>query len=225
MPLLHPLRFDTADAFTAEEEAYRHIIHRIRMGKYRSGDRLIPEDIASEIGTSRMPVREAFRRLATEGLVNIRPNRGVVVRALTNVEMEEVFNMRAVLEGLAARASFDKIQPKHIAALEEMTVAMAQKEGDVQEWVSIHREFHEYLCALSDSPRLIKQISALHSAVEPHMRLWLVHANKPNKSGSAHAYIIDAIRTGSPEILEKVVRQHIERTIPSLRDLMAPGIQ
>ena len=70
-------------SFTAEEEAYSHILQRIRSGQYRSGDRLIPEEIATEIGTSRMPVREAFRRLATEGLVDIRPHRGAVVRKLS----------------------------------------------------------------------------------------------------------------------------------------------
>ena len=61
---------------TAEEEAYNFLLEAICKGRYRTGERLIAEDIAGEIGMSRMPVREAFRRLDADGLVTLRPNRG-----------------------------------------------------------------------------------------------------------------------------------------------------
>lgn len=218
---IHRLTGLTA-SFTAEEEAYSHIIQRIRSGQYRAGDRLIPEEIATEIGTSRMPVREAFRRLATEGLVDIRPHRGAVVRKLSTAEMVEVFQMRAVLEGLAARVAFSAIQEKHIAVLDDLIRQMELAEDDVQEWVSLHRQFHEYLCSLSHNPRLMRQISSLHSVVEPHMRLWLEKSDRPHRSRSAHGYIIDALRAGPAEEVEKVLRQHAERTIASLEKFMAP---
>jgi DNA-binding GntR family transcriptional regulator len=222
MPDIHRLAGLTP-SFTAEEEAYSHIIQRIRMGQYKAGDRLIPEEIAAEIGTSRMPVREAFRRLSTEGLVDIRPHRGAVVRKLSSAEMEEVFHMRAVLEGLAARIAFGAIQEKHIAVLEDLIRQMELAEGDVQEWVSVHRQFHEYLCSLSHRPRLVQQISSLHSVVEPHMRLWLENSTRTNRSRSAHGYLIDALRSGSAEEFEKVIRQHVEGTIASLGKFMTPG--
>ncbi len=82
--------FDTVHA-TAQEEAYQHIKRGIRTGELRPGMRLAPDDIAAEIGTSRMPVREALNRLATEGLIVNRPNRGSVVRVLTEKEVREVF--------------------------------------------------------------------------------------------------------------------------------------
>lgn len=88
---------------TAEQEAFLHLQSAIRLGRYRAGDRLIPEEIAAEIGMSRMPVREAFQRLAVEGLVVIRPNRGCIVAGLTLDEIYETFEIRSVLEGLAVR--------------------------------------------------------------------------------------------------------------------------
>ncbi len=88
---------------TAEEEAYLHLQQALRRGRYKPGDRLIPEEIAAEIGMSRMPVREAFRRLAADGLVTLRPNRGCVVAGLTLDEIYETFEIRSVLEGLAVR--------------------------------------------------------------------------------------------------------------------------
>ena len=81
----------------AHDEAYTHILGALRLGRYVAGERLIAETIAAEIGTSRMPVREALRRLAAEGLVTVRANRGVTVNAPNVKEMREVFEMRAVL--------------------------------------------------------------------------------------------------------------------------------
>lgn len=205
---------------TAEEEAYAYVLYRIRMGIYKAGDRLIPEDIAAEINTSRMPVREAFRRLASEGLVVIRPNRGAIVRGLDADEMEEVFCMRGALEGLAARMALPKITPKHVAELTRLIDVMESLEQDVQQWVTAHRNFHEYLCQLCGRQRLIAQVSGLHTVVEPHMRLWVELADKPTTSRDDHMTIVAAVKAGDPLMLEAAVREHIEATVPALRDWM-----
>ena len=135
---------------TAEEEAYAYLLYRIRMGIYKAGDRLITDEIAAEINTSRMPVREAFRRLASEGLVVIRPNRGALVRGLDAHEMEAVFCMRSVLEGLAARMALPNITQENITELTRLIGLMESLEQNVQQWVTAHRNFHEYLCELCD---------------------------------------------------------------------------
>jgi DNA-binding GntR family transcriptional regulator len=205
---------------TAEEEAYAYVLYRIRMGTYKAGDRLIPEEIATEISTSRMPVREAFRRLASEGLVVIRPNRGALVRGLDADEMEEVFCMRGALEGLAARMALPKITDEHIAELTRLIGVMESLEQDMQQWVTAHRNFHEYLCQLCGRRRLISQIGGLHTVVEPHMRLWLEWADKQMSSRDDHMTIISAISTGDPLLLEAAVREHIEATVPALRAWM-----
>src|SRR5687767_4743785 len=99
------------------------------MGEYRTGQRLLPEALALEIGTSRMPVREALRRLATEGLVTIRPNRGVTVSGLNVSDMQEVFEMRAVLEGLAARLALPRLTEARIRQLEDMLDRIDDRSG------------------------------------------------------------------------------------------------
>ncbi|CAN7643138.1 GntR family transcriptional regulator [Paraburkholderia sp. SIMBA_054] len=215
--------FRAGFAVTAEEEAYAYVLYRIRMGKYRAGDRLIPEEIAAEIDTSRMPVREAFRRLASEGLVVIRPNRGAIVRGLDADEMEEVFCMRGALEGLAAKLALPGIMPAHVAELARLIEVMESHEQDAHQWVSAHRNFHEYLCQLSGRKRLVAQIAGLHTVVEPHMRLWLQLADKQMTSRDDHTTIIDAIKSGDPMAVEATVREHIEATVPALRQWMTSG--
>ena len=205
---------------TAEEEAYAYVLSRIRLGIAKAGDRLIPEDIAAEINTSRMPVREAFRRLASEGLLTIRPNRGAIVRGMDISELEEVFGMRAVLEGLAGRLALPRISGAHVSQLNHLIEEMERHSADVSQWVTAHRNFHEYLCQLSGRRRLQTQIAALHSVVEPHMRIWLEHADKPMSSRDDHAAILDAVKAGDPASLELHIREHIEATVPALRILM-----
>ncbi|MHC8320255.1 GntR family transcriptional regulator [Pseudomonas sp. GB2N2] len=201
---------------TAEEEAYNFLLEGICGGRFRKGDRLIAEDIASEIGMSRMPVREAFRRLDAQGLVTLRPNRGAIVSGLDIEEMHEVFEMRSALEGLAIRIAVPKIGDRQLAALERLLDEMDDYRDESAAWVSRHRKFHEYLCSLSGRPRLVKQISALYSLIEAPMRLWLQHVEKPLSARQEHAVILDAIRAGDADHAETVVREHIEGTVPEL---------
>lgn len=209
---------------TAEEEAYGYLLDAICKGQYRKGDRLIADDIAGEVGMSRMPVREAFRRLAAEGLITLRPNRGAIVSGLNIDEMHEVFEMRSALEGLAIRVAVEKITPRHLSMLERLLDDMDDFREDSAEWVSRHRAFHEYLCSLSGRPRLMRQITALYSVIEPHMRLWLQHADKPLSARQEHAVILDALRNGDPDQAERVVREHIEGTVPELVRFLETGV-
>ena len=196
--------YDQRQPMTAEEEAYNFLLEGICGGRYRKGDRLIAEDIASEIGMSRMPVREAFRRLDAQGLVTLRPNRGAVVSGLDVEQMHEVFEMRSALEGLAIRIAVPKISERQLTALERLLDEMDDYREESAAWVSRHRKFHEYLCSLSDRPRLLKQISALYSLIEAPMRLWLQHIEKPLSARQEHQMILDAIRAGDASKAEAV---------------------
>lgn len=201
---------------TAEEEAYAFLLDAICKGTYPMGARLIAEDIASEIGMSRMPVREAFRRLAADGLITLRPNRGAVVSGLNIEQMREVFEMRSALEGLAIRVAVPLITERHMTHLQRLLDDMDGCGHDSSEWVVRHREFHEYLCSISGRPRLMRQISALYTVIEPHMRVWLEHGEKPLSARDEHAVILDALRSGDGQQAARILCEHIEGTVPNL---------
>ncbi|MBJ9974280.1 GntR family transcriptional regulator [Pseudomonas sp. S75] len=205
---------------TAEEEAYAFLLDAICTGRFRTGDRLIAEEIATDIGMSRMPVREAFRRLAAEGLVNLRPNRGAIVSGLNLEEMREVFEMRSALEGLAIRLAVPRLNERHLNRLERLLDEMDECRDDSAEWIGRHRAFHLYLCSLAERPRLLRQIGALYSVIEPHLRLWLQHVDKPLSAREEHAVILDALRTGDAAVAERVLCEHIEGTVPSLLEFL-----
>ncbi|RMX07747.1 GntR family transcriptional regulator [Corticibacter populi] len=211
-------------ASTAEEDAYRHIHAAIRLGRYQAGQRLVPETIAAEIGTSRMPVREAFRRLAAEGLVTIRPNRGAVVTGLDVADMQEIFEMRAVLEGLAVRLALPNVTRAVLQTLDELLDRIDDRDENLADWTTAHRHFHETLCRLSGRPRLVRQIASLHSLVEPHMRLWINQVESRPSARGDHQHLLDALRDGDPLLCEQAMRAHVLDTVPDLLALLPPAV-
>lgn len=203
---------------TAEADAYLHIHTAIRLGEYPAGMRLKPETIAAQIGTSRMPVREALRRLETEGLVTIRPNRGVVVAGLDIDAMREVFEMRAVLEGLAVRLAMPSLTPAILRDLEAQLSRLDDLAESLPDWTGSHRAFHEHLCGLSRQPRLLRQIASLNSLIEPYMRAWIKESGRPG-AREHHLNLIDALKSGDPAHGEAVMRQHVLATVDDLAPL------
>jgi len=219
-----PSLTDEAASSTAEQEAYRHLHQALRLGRYRAGDRLIAEDIAVEIGMSRMPVREAFRRLAADGLVVLRPNRGCVVAGLTLEEIYETFEIRSVLEGLAVRLAMQKLTPEIFEELQSLLERMERAGlAGGSDWVARHQEFHGYICKLSGRPKLIRQIAALHVVIEPYMRIWFDYVDKPVSALDEHQRLITALRTGDAAHAESVMREHILETAPVLAEFANPG--
>ncbi len=208
-------------AGTAPEEAYLAILAGIRGGRYQPGERLIPEAIAQELAMSRMPVREAFQRLANEGLVVIRPNRGCVVAGLTVDEIFEAFEIRSVLEGLAVRLAMPRIDAGVLAELDGHLSRM-QRAGETggDAWLAAHQAFHAYICGLSGRPKLVAQIAALHIAVEPYMRIWLHHVAHPTTATQRQNEIVAAIRSGDASHAETVMRDHVMRTAPRLAEFL-----
>ena len=212
---------DPFSASTAEEEAYRHMLKGIRTGRFRPGTRLIPEEIASEIGMSRMPVREAFRRLSTEGLVLIRPNRGCIVAGLTTDEIYEAFEIRSVLEGLAVRLATPRLDAEAFQELDRLLARMRSVGPGGDDWVTRHRQFHEYLCSFSHRPNLIRQIARLHVTIEPYLRIWLHHVEKPLSAEEEHRAIIEVVKAGDAVAAEAAMEKHILETAPALAAFVA----
>ena len=207
-------------ATSAHEQAYHHLSNAIRMGHVKPGERLVADDVAQAIGMSRMPVREALRRLGAEGLVTVRPNRGAVVRGLSAKEVDEVFDMRAALEGLAASRAARHATEADVRGLERLLDRMAECEADMGEWVTLHRQFHETICRISDSPRLAGQISSLHSIVEPLMRVWLENALQPGRARTSHADILAALRANDSKAAGDIMRRHVSGTTATIVEAM-----
>jgi DNA-binding GntR family transcriptional regulator len=194
---------------TAQEQAYAYVRERILSGRYPGGMRLDLDRVAAAIGTSRLPVREALRQLDGEGLVTIRPNRGAVVTQLTAGDLVEVFEMRAVLEGLAARVAVGRLDADDLDDLARLAGRMERSRGDGRAWLRHHDAFHDLICCKSGRPRLVEQTALLRRSVEPYLRVHVGAYDPPELAGSEHAALVEVLRGADPDRAERALRDHV----------------
>lgn len=212
-----------SDSASAELAAYTYLHNRIRRGELKPGARLRPEEIAGEIGMSRMPVREAFRRLDAEGLLTIRPNRGAVVADFNAQQLLELFEMRSVLEGLAMRHAVANVGGMAIEDLRDLLFRMDRGRHECDQWLKRHWGFHEYLCRLSGRPRLVREIEKLHVMLEAQMRFYFINVKKPIGVLQQHQNLIDVLVAGDADRAEVVMREHVLETAPALIAFLNSG--
>lgn len=208
---------------TAQQQAYIHLQDQIVSGALAGGTPLRAETIAQELGISRMPVREALRQLDAEGYVTIRPNRGAVVTNRTPEEVIELFEMRAVLEGLAVRGAVKNATPEAIEDLELFLQRLRRLEAQSALWVERHDEFHDLLCRMSGRPRLCAEIQRLRLAVRPYLRLYTKLHSRPEIPGFEHDVIVAAMKKSNPDRAERAIREHVMVNAEAIAHCLPPA--
>jgi len=197
------------DTASPQQLAYAYLRDKILSGTFPGGMWLKSEAIAKDLAISRMPVRDALRQLDAEGLVTIRVNRGAVVTNLTPEDILELFEMRAVLEGLAASLAVRRTSEADLAELDHLIAEMRRTLGDKQRWIDRHDAFHDHLCSLSGRRRLCEQIRMLRAVVRPYLLIYTVNHIDPELVGYEHELFLDSLRGGDPAHAERVVRAHV----------------
>ncbi|MEQ9811333.1 MAG: GntR family transcriptional regulator [Azospirillaceae bacterium] len=194
---------------SAQQQAYLHLRKQILEGQLPAGSLLKPEQVAQQIGVSRMPVREAIRQLDAEGLVVFRPNRRAVVQSLSWKEVHEIFEIRAVLEGLAARHAAINASVDDIADLHHFWDRMERAKTKPEKWIAHHDEFHQFVVRLAARPRLAAQINLLRDTCRPYFRLHISVYGRPEAPGFSEKLIIDALEEKDPAVAEQVMQEHV----------------
>lgn len=111
---------ETSQDYSLSGKVFRTLSEQILSGKYQTGDELREVTVGKELGVSRTPVREAFRKLELEGLVTSIPNKGTYVNGISRDDVQDIYMIRSRLEGLAARLATRRITPEQINEMEEM---------------------------------------------------------------------------------------------------------
>jgi DNA-binding GntR family transcriptional regulator len=191
------------------EVAYWTIRDAIRTGVLRPGDRLIEVDLAAALEMSRTPIREALRRLESDRLVDNAPRRGLVVPTATLDDLIEIFEIREVLEGLAARRAAQRMGEAELEALRETVERMerAMAVDDLGSLAAASHQFHRLLRTGAKHSRLPSMISLLGDTT----RSLDAHQLAPERVAGAvaeHRAIFEAIAARQPDTAERVTRQH-----------------
>jgi DNA-binding GntR family transcriptional regulator len=165
----------------------------ILRGILRGGEPLPQDEVAVQLGVSRIPVREALRQLEAEGLVKFYPHRGVVVSELSAAEVEEIYDIRIPLECTALRLAVPHISAEDLRRAERILDAI-DAETDIFRWSELNRDFHTVLYAPANRPRLMSLINTMRANVNRYMRLYISLLNFKPRSQEEHRRILAAVQ-------------------------------
>jgi DNA-binding GntR family transcriptional regulator len=206
---------------TKQEIIYETIREAIQIGRYAPGHHLVADDLAQEFGTSRMPVREALQRLENAGLVSITPHRGAVVSELSEQEIVEVYHIRAVLEGLAARLAAPHLGPADYDRLNVLIDDMASTgaaQPDLDQLLRGNRDFHEIIWQAAQAPRLHELLENLYDASRRFRNISILLSGRLEQIVQEHRRIVQALAAGDPATAERFANEHHEITAQRLLD-------
>ena len=194
---------------------YEYLKSTILSGRFNPGERLTEEHLARRIGVSRTPVREALHKLELEGLIKPLETRGFIVSGDSRDEVEELFEIREILEGHALRVISEKISEEALEQLdgliEKAEGALRRKRSDeVFRW---NTKFHDLLHSLLKEKRQLHRLMVnLRKYVLRHRKDTLQFPNGARRAIDGHRKIVLVLRLRDPDLCERVMREHIRQS-------------
>ena len=180
-------------------------------GTFKAGQRLTAGELATKLGVSRSPVREALRILEAAGYLESAPYRGTWVKQMTAKEIEEVYMLREMLEGKAAYFAAERITSEEIERLEQLNLAMDEciEKGDRIRQQELNKEFHFTLYEAARQPRLYDLIKSLWDSVAYYRLLYSRHQTRRQQIQREHRAFIEACKARDAEGLQRLVGETI----------------
>ncbi|HEX7513410.1 MAG TPA: GntR family transcriptional regulator [Candidatus Methylomirabilis sp.] len=198
------------------ERIATHLREAIVSGDLPAKTRLMEPELARRLGVSRTPLREAIRQLEAEGFLSTIPRMGTFVAEVTARDLEDVYAIRAVLEGLAARQAAEQTDGAS-AGLRTLLTELARKTTDYREYHEASGRFHEAVLTASGNQRLQALYHTLTHQVARLRRLSLAVARRPEVSLREHRRIASAILRGRGPEAERLMRSHVEGALAIVR--------
>lgn len=204
------------------EYVYQELRSAIAQGKYRQGERIREEDIAQSMGVSRTPVREALRRLQTRGLLELAAGRGLVVAELSRQQVLELYAMRELLEGAAARLAAQHATETEINYLRHMLKEL-RKETNADRLADLNRVFHHAICDAAHNRYMQQSLNDLGDALALLRDTTFAIEGRPRTADAEHMMIVDAIEKHDPDAAERAARNHIRQAQQLRMQLLVSG--
>ena len=213
------LKESAHDDYSLRSRVYTRIQDDILNGVYEAGDNLIETKISEDLGVSRTPVREAIRQLELEGLVQAIPNRGATVNGISEKDIDDIYEIRTMIEGLAARWAAENATPEEMAELEE-TIELETfytERKDIDNLLSLDSRLHRIIFAASKSNPLIYMLGHFHNYVKKARNMSLAVPGRPVEALKEHRAIVDAIKAGDGKLAGKYAVEHIRNARQNIK--------
>ncbi len=207
----YDLKSEVNDKYSLRGRVFQKLREDILSGKYKEHEELKEVAIGEELGVSRTPVREAFRQLELEGLIQIVPNKGAYVTGITAKDVKDIYMIRSLLEGLCARLATEKITGEQMEEMEEniyLADFHAQK-GHMDQMAELDNRFHDILYEACDSKLLEHTLKDYHQYVLRVRQKTLSNNTRGRASNDEHRQIMEAIKAGDADKAEQLANRHM----------------
>lgn len=225
MGRLEPIRLDTYQPL--REVVFEHIRQAIVGGVFSPGERLMEIQMAEDMGVSRTPVREAFRKLELEGYVVMVPRRGTYVADISIKDIKDVYEIRMALDILAAGLAAERISDEELETMERYLVLIGQyiEEGNMEKIVETDTAFHDVLYKASRNDRLFAIISNLREQITSLRKRSMDYPGRLASTLEEHKIIVDSISQRDVEKAQQAVRTHLENAEKTLLEAIEEEIR
>ncbi len=199
---------------TIRRKVYDYLREKLLSGEIPPEEHLIEAKIAREIGTSRTPVREALHNLELEGLIESIPRVGYRVKAISAQEVEEICEIRRVVEELAILWAMEKAKDRVIEGLKE-NIRLADErasKGDVRAFVELDAQFHETIARCSGSQRLLELSQTLRRHMLRYRIQSIYSTDNVLRAIAGHQGILEAIQKGDLEGIRQAIQHHLRQS-------------
>ena len=211
------------DNYSLRGRTFNRIREDILLGRYKANEELREVTLGKELGVSRTPVREALRQLELEGLVKIIPNKGAYVTGISTKDIEDIYNIRSLLEGLCARWAARLISAEKLGEIEEIVflAKFHSTKENFEQVFELDNKFHISLYEACGSEILNHTLSEYHHYLERVRKITLSSRERVYASIQEHEDILDAIKSKDETLAEKLANEHMAKTI---RNITSKGL-
>ena len=194
------------------EQVHKAILSEIAEGKLKAGSRIIQEQIAQELGVSRQPVQQSLVLLKNQGVLIDAPGRGLQVAPLNLELIRQMYEVRAVLEGLVFRKAAENFSETAKKRAEKLLAAgrQAVTKASVRDLISADMAFHSFFYELADNPIITQSMETQWVNTQRVMGSVLLSADKPRDIWDEHEVMLGLVAAGEAAKAERLARTHIE---------------
>ena len=185
-------------------------------GSLKPGIRLVQDEIASQFGVSRIPIREAFRTLAAEGLVTFEQRRGVIVTELSKADVEEIMTIRAVLEGMACRAAAEKATPGQLDNILQGLRKLEEARQEPEKYYHLNSAFHAAILEASHQPHTAALVMKFRNMMETVARMYLDPVGRVEIVHTDHRAIYEALLRHDAYEAERLIVEHTQHVLKGI---------
>jgi DNA-binding GntR family transcriptional regulator len=211
------------DGASRAELVYTNLRAAIHAGRFEPGERIREADVAAWLGVSRTPVRDALKRLESDGILASAPRRGLIVAELDQQQVSELYSVRDVLEGLAGRLAAQHATSAEVAAMRDLLERQARtRDEDSAALVRLNQLFHEVVSRAARNRYLSSMLDAFQSSLALLPGTTYSAAGRPASALTEHTELVDAIEHRDAERAEHLARDHM-RAAERIRQLMISG--